>query len=172
MWQSRSLPQWIRKCQGGSSLPLNSAIDPESRKMHKPPYTNSSDRQSADPESQFKATSFHINLRNWPAECWRENMTPEVPAFQSTVDSFGQWGQLINYLAWLMMGCQKLSLNCYSAAELTLIMNAASWFGRTVAHRQQGHFPCPIYIHFSIIHFASDSGIHRSKSQPKVSPTS
>lgn len=66
--QSRSLPQQIRKCQGGSSLTLSSTIDPESRKMHKLPYTNSSDRQSADPENQFKVTRFHTNLRNWPAE--------------------------------------------------------------------------------------------------------
>lgn len=125
---------------------------PESRKMQKPPYTNSRDRQPADPENQFEVTSFNINHGNWPADCWGENMSPKVSAFQSKVDSFSQWRQLINYLVRIMMDYQKLSSNYYSAAapcyNMTLIMNAVWWFGRLVACRQQGHFPCPIYIIF------------------------
>lgn len=91
---------------------------PESRNMHKPPYTNSSDRKSADPENQFKVTCLNISLRNWPTDGWSENVSPEVSAFQSTVDSFSQWRQLINYLAWIMMDYQKLSSNYYLDAEL------------------------------------------------------
>lgn len=89
---------------------------PESRKMQKPPYTNSRDRQPAHPKNQFEVTSFNINHGNWPADCWGENMSPKVSAFQSKVDSFSQWRQLINYLVRIMMDYQKLSLNYYSAA--------------------------------------------------------
>lgn len=83
--------------------------------MHKNTSANSRDRKSADPENQFEATSF--NIRNWPGDYWGENTSPKVSAFQPKVDSFNQWRQLINYLACIMMGYQKLSSNYYSAAE-------------------------------------------------------